>query len=295
VALGVRGKTVQNLLTQIPHAVWGALAGAILTLAGVVITNWSNNKRLKIQLRHDAAERNKEREVAMRRQVYLDAAKEVVKAPQYLATLPSKDLSRVETQTELSELFARVNQVHLVGQKETVEAVSVWSIGLTKSVFGLMQHVMPMQITRNEIERLNQEVEENRTKSADYLAQLVQRHLAGNLDEPTRSVINHHIEFHRQQFERASQERALAWGRYNAALQAYHIECMKAAGALADMLVQVVANMRTELGFETDRNWYQQRVAKQTAEIQRLFADFIAQLQHQVQYGSDSNAQASST
>jgi hypothetical protein len=195
-ALGVRGKTVQNLLTQIPHAVWGALAGAILALAGVVITNWSNNKRLKIQLRHDAAERNKEREVAMRRQVYLDAAKEVVKAPQYLATLPSKDLSRVETQTELSELFARVNQVHLVGQKETVEAVSVWSIGLTKSVFGLMQHVMPMPITRNEIERLNQEVEENSTKSAEYLAQLVQRHLAGNLDESTWSVINQHIEFH---------------------------------------------------------------------------------------------------
>jgi hypothetical protein len=152
-----------------------------------------------------------------------------------------------------------------------------------------------MQITRNEIERLNQEIEENSTKSAEYLAQLVQRHLAGNLDEPTWNVINQHIEFHRQQFERASQERALAWGRYNAALQAYHIECMKAAGALADMFVQVVANMWTELGCETDRNWYQQRVAKQTAEIQRLLADFIAQLQHQVQYGSDSHAQASST
>ena len=282
---------MQNLLAQIPQAVWGALAA----LAGVVITNWSNNKRLKIQLLHDAAARNREREVAMRRQVYLDAAKEAVKAPQYLATLPSKDLSRVETQTELSELFARVNQVHLVGQKETVEAVSVWYIGLTKSVFGLMQHVVPMQITRNEIERLNQEVEENRTKSADYLAQLVQRHLADNLDEPTWSVINQHIEFHRQQFERASQERALAWGRYNAALQAYQIECMKAAGALADMLVPVVANMRTELGFETDRHWYQQRVAKQNAELQGLVENFITQLQNQVQHGSDSNAPASPT
>lgn len=270
-----------SLLTLIPDVVWGVLAGAIFTLAGVAITNWSTSKRLETQLGHDAAERNKEREIAVRREVYLEAAKEVVKAHQYLSTLPSKDLSSVDTQTELSELFGRVSQVNIVGQKETVEAVSLWSTGFTKLLFGLMQHVVPIQITRNEIERLNQVVDDNLSKSNEYLAQLVQRNIERDLDEPTWRVINKNIEFYRQEFERASKERELAWGKYNSGLQGYHIECVKAAMSLAEMLVPVVLSIRSELGFEIDRNWYQQHVSKQNAEIQGLFEGLIAQLQNQ--------------
>src|SRR3546814_14894570 len=45
------------LLTQIPNVVWAALLASGLTLLGVMLSNWSNTKRLIKQLPHRSEER----------------------------------------------------------------------------------------------------------------------------------------------------------------------------------------------------------------------------------------------
>ncbi len=66
----------------------------MVTVGGVLISNGSNTKRLKLQLQHDANEKTKERTAALRREVYLRAVEELVKANAHLATLPQLDLSK---------------------------------------------------------------------------------------------------------------------------------------------------------------------------------------------------------
>ena len=50
-------EVITNILYKVPDAVWAAIIASLLTLGGVIATNAENNKRLKSQLEHDAAER----------------------------------------------------------------------------------------------------------------------------------------------------------------------------------------------------------------------------------------------
>lgn len=102
------------LVQAIPATVWGALLIAGLALTGVVVTNRSHDRRASKQLDHDqskfelqlfhdadkldiqleraAEEERVKRETEMRREVYLDAAEQLVNAQIGLATLYTLDL-----------------------------------------------------------------------------------------------------------------------------------------------------------------------------------------------------------
>jgi hypothetical protein len=63
---------ILSLLKSIPDTVWAALTASALTLGGVFLSNRSSTKRLKLQLEHDAQEKDKDRKNDMRRSVYLN-------------------------------------------------------------------------------------------------------------------------------------------------------------------------------------------------------------------------------
>ena len=64
---------IVDFLTSIPGTVWSGFIGALIALSGVLISNRNNTERLRIQLEHDAAEKQRERITALRRDVYLCA------------------------------------------------------------------------------------------------------------------------------------------------------------------------------------------------------------------------------
>src|SRR3546814_6972881 len=63
-------------------------SASVITLAGVMLSNWSNTQRMMRQLAHDAHEPEKERSSAMRRDVYLQATEEMAKVGSYFGSLP---------------------------------------------------------------------------------------------------------------------------------------------------------------------------------------------------------------
>src|SRR3546814_20413118 len=77
-----------ELLKEVPDVVWSAVIASVITLAGVMLSNWSNTQRLMRQLAHDAHEKEKERSSAMRRDVYLKATEEMATVGSYFGSLP---------------------------------------------------------------------------------------------------------------------------------------------------------------------------------------------------------------
>src|SRR4051794_30236818 len=84
--------TIVSLFQSVPDVIWSALIASLLTLSGVLVSNWSNTNRLKLQLQHDAHEKSKERVSTLRRDVYLRVAEELVRANAHLGSLPQLDL-----------------------------------------------------------------------------------------------------------------------------------------------------------------------------------------------------------
>ena len=77
-----------EVLNSIPINIWsvavGSAVGSIIAFGGVLISNRSHTKRLRIQLEHDSELKAIERKAAMRREVYLNAVEELVRANVYL-------------------------------------------------------------------------------------------------------------------------------------------------------------------------------------------------------------------
>ena len=67
------------IFTNMPSAFYGVIIGSMLTIIGVVLTNISNTRWLRLQHDYDRDVRNKERDPNMRRKIYMDA-KEAISA-----------------------------------------------------------------------------------------------------------------------------------------------------------------------------------------------------------------------
>jgi len=111
-------------LKSIPDVIWSGLIASMLTLGGVLISNGSNTNRLKLQLQHDANEKTKERTATLRREVYLRAAEELVKANAHLATLPQLDLSKTNLGDGLQGFFSATARLQLIAEPKTALLVS---------------------------------------------------------------------------------------------------------------------------------------------------------------------------
>ena len=111
-------------IASIPDVIWAAVIASLLTLGGVLLTNRGSSKRLRMQLNHDSAQRDRERQMALRRDVYLPAAESVTRLQALLGSLidlrtPDENLSR-----ESTTHIAVISKISVIGSIKTVAAVS---------------------------------------------------------------------------------------------------------------------------------------------------------------------------
>ena len=113
-----------ELLKNIPISIWSVALGSLIAFVGVLLSNLSQAKRLKIQLDHDSELRAIERKAAIRRDVYLNAAEELVKANSYLGSLTQIDFTKTNIGDGLQNFLASAAKLGLVAEEETGKAVS---------------------------------------------------------------------------------------------------------------------------------------------------------------------------
>lgn len=115
---------VADALARVPDGAWGFMAGAVVTITTTIIGNRHSRKQQKTQLDHATSEGQKQRLVEMRKNVYLPAAEELVKANTFIGSLTSVDLTKVDIGEKLSGFFAAMIKLQIVGAPETARAAN---------------------------------------------------------------------------------------------------------------------------------------------------------------------------
>jgi len=122
--------TIISFIENIPPAFYGVLIGSMLTIIGVVLTNLSNTNQLRLQYEHERQLQNKERDLNMRREIYMDAMEGIsagITAVSRFAELNETPEALMKSFTSLS---ANVCKVTIVGQNETIEALANFQLEL---------------------------------------------------------------------------------------------------------------------------------------------------------------------
>jgi hypothetical protein len=109
--------TIAALLGQIPAIVWAAFIGSALTLVGVVISNWNN-----------ARERERERVMTLKRDVYMPAVDAVMGLHSLLVELASLERPVVDIDRRTTELDSKLSAIHVVGGADTVAAITAFQL-----------------------------------------------------------------------------------------------------------------------------------------------------------------------
>lgn len=96
--------------------------GSLITLIGVGLHSWFESDRLKKKLQHDAEQREKERQMDLRREVFLGAAEALGRQSEYINLYSKVDFDFWKDQEIIKGNIGAWNKIHLIAGIETIDA-----------------------------------------------------------------------------------------------------------------------------------------------------------------------------
>ena len=113
-----------QMLDAIPASFWGVVVGSFFSIGGVALTNRASDRRLRAQFEHERKLKTKDREMALRKEVYLAAAEAIAAGLNAIVRFANLDLSNDQITAPYVEKAPAISKIHVIAQAETVKALS---------------------------------------------------------------------------------------------------------------------------------------------------------------------------
>ena len=272
--------TIICWLAQIPSIVYAAIIASLITLFGVSLSNRSAHKRLITQLSIESKERQQEREINLRKDVYLKTAEELTRAQQYIGSLASSDLASLTNQHKNIEgFFSSTSKIHIVGSDETIKAVVDVTKKFTTAMLQIMVKSMPLHDLKSDIDILSGLIDDYSSKREKCLNEITAFNLSGNRDQELWGKLQGNFDFLQEEIRGYVEERSAKWEKHNGYQRELMIKCMKEALELAELLVPAVISIRKELNLPFDENGYIELMKNQSSEAESVIKQFLSEVE----------------
>ncbi|WP_455926764.1 hypothetical protein [Pseudomonas capeferrum] len=261
---------IKLAFSNLPVAAWaavGTIFGAIVALAATLISNVGNNNRLKIQLEHDAKEKNIDRMNTLRKEVYLAAVGEISGATSYLSSLPSKDLSKMNISEDLQGLFIAAAKLSLVASTSTQKAIDILGVAYSNLIFLIIQRVGPLQQASNEIALNDRLYEDAMTDVRRILGELTRFNEGARTEALINQALHNSFDFFSGQAKKINEERRAAYAEFNRLTEMFNKQLFLDMAPVAALQVEVMISVRADLGIDTDDAEIRERQKKHWGQI----------------------------
>jgi len=251
---------ITELIENIPPAYYGVLLGSFLTIIGVVLTNISTTKRLHIQHQYEREQINKERDLSMRRDVYLGAMEAIsagLVAVSRFSDLEESPDALMQTYTDLSP---KIGKVTIVGHNETINAFANFNLELTGAFLRLSSKREKVNALVRKSMNLEGQIQDWQEKHEilasapgeinDLPSSLIsdESDVADNEEEKFLMQLNHEYEETENQLMQSQ-------------VQLVKI-CSEEVAAIDQLLVPLISLVRTELELPFDKENYAEILEK---------------------------------
>jgi hypothetical protein len=266
-------------LSKVPDVVWAAVIASLLTLGGVWLTNRGNNKRLLDQLQHDAAERARERQMSLRREVYLKAAEAISKAYTILMGLPQADLQSTAWKADVNAISESLMKVHVVGTDDTVASITRFSSEFSKALIELSEKRLPLDQLKARIDTLSNLMNGSAQERDRYIAMMKEFNLMGLTDQRLWDTIQHNYEFENKRNQEYADEHAKILQQHGVLLMNLMKDGYQKVIEIGHVLVPALCAVRNEMDIPIDANRYRQLMEETRAEMEGALNHFIDNIQ----------------
>lgn len=266
-------------LTKVPDVVWSGLLASGLTLLGVMLSNWSNNRRLVKQLSHDSIEKERDRINALRKDVYLKAAEELAKVGGYLGKIPQLDPTKENISDGLSEFFGIAAKLQLISQPETSDLVGELVTRYGEILMGLLAKASPVHDLNTDIRIAGDFYDRNQAEAARALAEMKHLNESGGSDPARFTALERSFKIAQEAANHFQNERSEAYAKHAIAIREYMIFMLKEIRSVAPLQMKISAAIRGELNLTTDMASYEARLQENLERLDKALQGLLAHLE----------------
>jgi hypothetical protein len=266
---------IAQLLETIPASFWGVVVGSFFSIAGVAITNRASDKRLRAQFEHERESRTKDREMALRKEVFLSAAEAVAAGMNSVGRFANFDIPNDQVTQPYVEKAPAISKVHVIARTQTILPLAQFTSRLGSLYIELFARRHELMNERNAIALVDNQVAQF-GKERDRILELIKQHnIEGIVDQRRWKVLQDNFEFEQKRVNEGLAHRA----QLATALQPRHLEfmreCLLSTEQLGEMLIPVLTAVRNELELPLDEAAYREAMMESYAQQQQAIDAFI--------------------
>lgn len=252
----------------------GAIVAACIAFLSVYLTHRGNEKRFAGQLEHDRTQKRTEREMSLRKEVYLDAAEAVVAGIDVIGRYVNLKMPDSEINSNYSAKRGAIAKIHLIGSEETVSAVFAFTSKLDSIILNLALHRAPLTQIQAQLKILEDQIS-TFSKERDRMTELMkQLNFEGSLDTTRWTFVNKTFEFEQQRIQDAIQAQKSLGLKLNSDWVKFVAECQEASASVTSLLVPAIKAIRDELQLPFDETYYRHLVEESIQHHQELIKHF---------------------
>jgi hypothetical protein len=244
--------TLHSFLTSIPDVIWSGVIASVLTLGGVWMANRSNTTRLRIQLSHESVEKSKQRRADLRKEVYLVAAEESVKANAFLASLPSADFSGLNAVAPLQGFFAAAAKLQMVADTNTALITSRLVGAYGQHLLEFMDLIRPIQRERFAAQLAKQYFDQTQIEIKRILAAMTALNESGKSEPDVFGALGRSLESQREMSTKFAAEQQAHLEQANAFHLGFVRHFLPAMKEIGTKTMTLMIEIRREFDIESD-------------------------------------------
>ena len=193
------------LIYGIPFALWVTIVVAVASPIFTLITVWRSNansrRNLRGQLAHDAQQRDLERKMSVRREVYLHATAALIHTNALVGRAASVEHDLNEISDEFAADLATISKTHIVASDDTIEAVMAYMNELAPAFMEMSRRRIPLAIRKQDIDTHVALMNKAGADRERLIAMMQQYNLQGIRDAEKWNALNAQAQFVSEQFE----------------------------------------------------------------------------------------------
>ena len=263
-------------------AAFASAAVALIVGVGSFIASWMTNrsarKQQQRQLQHDATERDRERTMALKREVYIPAAQAILRMQNVLGSLTNPDADHTALTNQLTEGLAAIGKIHVVGSEATVRAAMAY-VDKAMAAFLRILSMRADLLARKQSIAIAQQLAAQAADEAQRIVELLkQGELDGTLELERHSRLTQRLQTVEAEHQRRSAE-YVELTRQQAVMQVDVFEGgMALTAGLSNAICEAVLAARNDLELPIDAEEYRAMYTEQQMAMARASAEAMADL-----------------
>lgn len=266
---------IAQLFEAIPASFFGVVVGSFFSIAGVALTNRAGDKRLRAQFEHERESKTKDREMALRKEVFLSAAEAVAAGMNSIGRFANFDIANDKITQLYVEKSSAISKVHVIATTETILPLAQFTTRLGALYLELFARRHELINERNAIALVDNQVAQFEKERDRILEMIKQHNIEGVIDQRRWRVLQDNFDFEQKRINDGLAHRA----QLASALQPKHLDfmrqCLSHTEQLGGMLIPVLTAVRRELELPLDEAAYRQAMMESYAQQQQAVDVFI--------------------